>query len=340
MLTVSNSTDDNRPLRRPLLQNEDSAMASPSSLPSQSEGTEEPSRLARSFGLLALLAVVLVPLAAIGLGAWLWYSSSHGSLVIPGASRVSDDLAPSAADRNRVAAVDQGIDFSASARGDVYPLRELSTGRQITEDGEPVYVNRDGARVTFPVLFRDDFTNPGSGWSGGKAGAYSYGEYRLLTTIEGVGWEHAVHNMQFGDFQARLDARLDRPTTGVYLYLGFRFREQANGSEGYVFVVTPDTSSFRLELWRPGEGGTTTRARLIDETTSPAILFGTDWNRLVVRAVDSDITLLVNGEVVGRAQNDTLKTGALALGVGKLPNALTFANGDARFANLVVSGTN
>ena len=142
MLTVSNSTDDNSQLRRPLLpRNEDSAMASPSSLPSQSEGTEEPSALpsqsegaeqpsalARGFGLLALIAVVLVPLAAIGLGAWLWYSSSHGSLVIPGASRVSDDLAPSAADRSRVAVADQGIDYSASARGDVYPLREIPAG--------------------------------------------------------------------------------------------------------------------------------------------------------------------------------------------------------------------
>jgi hypothetical protein len=186
------------------------------------------------------------------------------------------------------------------------------------------------------VLFRDDFTNLGSGWDGGRVGAYSYGEYRLLTTIEGVGSEQAVHNRALGDFQARVDGRLDRPTTGVYLYLGFRFRPQARGAEGYVFVVTPDTGSFRLELWQTGEGGAT-RTRLIDDTRSPAIQSGTEWNRLVVRAVDADILLLVNGQVVGQVRDETLKTGALALGVGKEAGALAFSNGDARFANLVVS---
>ena len=103
-----------------------------------------------------------------------------------------------------------------------------------------------------------------------------------------------------------------------------------------MFVVTPDTGSFRLELWRPGEGGGT-RTRLIAETRSPAIQSGTEWNRLVVRAVDADILLLVNGEIVGQVHDETLKTGALALGVGKDAGALAFANGDARFANLVVS---
>jgi hypothetical protein len=167
-------------------------------------------------------------------------------------------------------------------------------------------------------------------------GAYNHGEYRLLTTIEGVGSEQAVHNRALGDFQARVDGRLDRPTTGVYLYLGFRFRPQARGAEGYVFVVTPDTGSFRLELWRSGEGDGT-RTRLIGETRSPAIQSGTEWNRLVVRAVDADILLLVNGQVVGQVRDETMKTGALALGVGKEAGALAFSNGDARFANLVVS---
>ncbi len=57
----------------------------------------------------------------------------------------------------------------------------------------------------------------------------------------------------------------------------------------------------------------------------------------MVRAVDADIMLLINGEVVGRVRDDSLKTGTLALGVGKLASALPFANGDARFANLVVT---
>ncbi len=336
MLVTGQTIDDSSPSRRPPLPaDEELAMASPPSLPPLSDDPE-PSAAARGLSVAVLLAVVLLPLAAIGAGGWLWYNSSHGNSLVRGAAPTGEDLAPSAADRNRVAVVDQGIDFAATARGDVYPLREMSTGRQITEDGEPVFVDRNGARVTFPVLFRDDFSNPNSGWNGGKGGAYSFGEYRLLTTGNGVGSEQAVHNTQFGDFQARLDARLDRPTDGVYLYLGFRVQQQPSGTDEYVFVVNPDAQTYRLELWRAtDQGGAHTR--LIDETRSPAILTGTDWNRLVVRAVDADIMLLINGEVVGRVRDDSLKTGTLALGVGKLASALPFANGDARFANLVVT---
>jgi hypothetical protein len=287
-------------------------MASPSPLPPAADETPEPSGTARGLGVVVLLAVVLIPIAAIAAGAaWLWYGASHGAAAVSGAARVSEDLAPSAADRQRVATGDQGIDFAAVARGDVYPLREMSSGRQITDNGEPVYVTAEGNRVAFPVLFRDDFTSAGSGWDGGRVGAYNHGEYRLLTTIEGVGSEQAVHNRALGDFQARVDGR-------------------------YVFVVTPDTGSFRLELWRSGEGDGT-RTRLIGETRSPAIQSGTEWNRLVVRAVDADILLLVNGQVVGQVRDETMKTGALALGVGKETGALAFSNGDARFANLVVS---
>src|SRR4051812_18593922 len=282
-------------------------MASPSPLPSAADEMPEPSAGARGLGVVVLLALVGIPIAAIAAGAaWLWYGASHGAAAVPGAARVSEDpappaadrqrggggdpgndlaaggrggarvsedLAPAAADRQRVAVGDQGIDFAAGARGDVFPLREMSSGSQITENGEPIYVTAEGTRVNFPVLFRDDFTNAGSGWDGGRVGAYNYGEYRLLTTIQGVGSEQAVHNRTLGDFQARVDGRLDRPTTGAYLYLAFRFRPQARGAEGYVFVVTPDTGSFRLELWRSGEGGAN-RTRLIGDTRSPAIQSG------------------------------------------------------------------
>jgi hypothetical protein len=306
--------------------------------PAVPEGAElEAGRSGRAVGLLTLGLLVLLPLAAIALGAtWLWQTSGRGAALMPGAERASDDLAPAAADRERVAVADQGIDFSAVARGDVFPLREMSTSRQITENGEPVFVTATGARVNFPVLRRDDFSNPASGWEGAGVGDYAHGEYRLLSTRQDVGSEFAIHRAPLDDFQARLDARLDRPTTGLYLYLGFRFRPTTSGGEGYVFVVTPDKRSFRLERWEQTEGGTR-QTRLIDDTPSAAILTGTDWNRLVVRAVDDDVLLLVNGEVVGRVKVDAFRNGGLALGVGKEAEALSFAAGDARFTNLIIS---
>ena len=42
---------------------------------------------------------------------------------------------------------DQGIDYWSPLQPGVYPLREISTGRPITDDGRPVYVDREGARV-------------------------------------------------------------------------------------------------------------------------------------------------------------------------------------------------
>jgi hypothetical protein len=43
---------------------------------------------------------------------------------------------------------DQGIDFDHPVADGVYPLIEMSTGAPITENGEPVYVDGDGNRVT------------------------------------------------------------------------------------------------------------------------------------------------------------------------------------------------
>ncbi len=43
---------------------------------------------------------------------------------------------------------DQGIDFDNPVRDGVYPLKEMSTGEPISEDGAAVYVDGDGNRVS------------------------------------------------------------------------------------------------------------------------------------------------------------------------------------------------
>jgi hypothetical protein len=42
---------------------------------------------------------------------------------------------------------DQGIDFDNPVGEGVYPLKEMSSGEHITEDGQPVHVDGDGNRV-------------------------------------------------------------------------------------------------------------------------------------------------------------------------------------------------
>jgi hypothetical protein len=313
-------------------------MALEPSLPPIPDDAEEPAKSGRGFASILLVALVLLPVVLLsGALAWLWNESAHRSgSAITGAT-VADAPAAAAAARQRVSEVDQGIEFSASLEGSVYPLKEMSTGKPITEDGEPVYVTADGTRVRFPVLWQDNFTNPNSGWDGRLVGGYAQGEYRLLLVRDGAGSDYARHTQQFGDFMVRTDARLDRPTTGVYLYLGFRLREGAQGAEGYALVVTPDDQTFRLELWQQ-EGGSQRTVRLIGDTPSPAIQPGTAWNRLVVRAQGAEINLFINGQQVGKVNDETSLMGTLALGVGKRQDALALANADARFASLVVSG--
>jgi hypothetical protein len=43
---------------------------------------------------------------------------------------------------------DQGIDFDHPVGDNVSPLKEMSTGAHITENGEPVQVDANGSRVS------------------------------------------------------------------------------------------------------------------------------------------------------------------------------------------------
>jgi hypothetical protein len=319
---------------------EDADMASESSLPPSPGDIDQPAEPGHGGASVVLAALFLLPIILVsGALILLWNEyTNRPAHIATGASGV-DVLAPTAADRRRVSEGDQGIEFSAETAGGVYMLKELSTGKPITEDGEPVYVTADGSRVRFPTLLEDNFTNPGSGWDGRLAGGYAQGEYRVLVARDRAGADYARHSQQFGDFIVRTDARLERPTTGVYLYLGFRFRERATGSDGYVLVVTPDDRTFRLELWQQVDGAQTT-VSLIGDTRTSAIEPGTAWNRLVVRARGPELLVFINGQQVGQISDESLPAGTLALGVGYRDNAVPFANADARFANLVVTSTN
>jgi Bacterial SH3 domain len=54
---------------------------------------------------------------------------------------------------SQVPVVDQGIDFQHPVQPGVYPLREISTGQQITDRGRPVYVDDSGSLID-PDLVR------------------------------------------------------------------------------------------------------------------------------------------------------------------------------------------
>jgi hypothetical protein len=90
-------------------------------------------------------------------GAWLEEAPSATTGEVPGWKRVvwngregwiaANLLAADTVVLSRVPVSDQGIDVAKPVRPGVYPLKEISTGRQITENGLPVLVDEDGARV-------------------------------------------------------------------------------------------------------------------------------------------------------------------------------------------------
>jgi hypothetical protein len=173
------------------------------------------------------------------------------------------------------------------------------------------------------VLFRDDFSDPNTGWPTDPARGLGYqnGEYVLTGSLSGSPSAH-----RFRDFLAEVDARLSGAGPDEHLFLNFR--RQDNG-DLYHYDVDPNARTFRLIIIRP-EDSRNRLTTLVGWTPSPAINAGTAGNRIGVRAVGPQIVLLINGQEVGRVRDETFQEGRLALGVES-------RQAEARFDNLLVT---
>jgi len=153
---------------------------------------------------------------------------------------------------------------------------------------------------------------------------YENGEYVVARLVETAGWGMVWRREGYLDCEVSLDARLGPPVEGATLYLAVR--RQENGDR-YDLVVDPNARRFRL-LRQMGNGIT----NLIPWTPSGAINPAEQLNRLGLRARGSSLTLLINGQEVAAATDETLREGWLAFGVGQLDNGLV----EGRFSNLLV----
>jgi hypothetical protein len=181
------------------------------------------------------------------------------------------------------------------------------------------------------VLYADNFASPSSGWPVQSSDAatrrvgYANGEYYVARLPGSGGSPYVMREERFGDFLLQVDVRLVEPTADAFVFVDFRRQESG---EHYSFVVAPDEGSFIVRRNTDREGAT-----LLDWTRSAAIQRGSATNRLGVRAQGADVTLLVNGEEVGRARADELRDGGIGFGVGSLGDGPA----EARFTNLVVA---
>ena len=195
------------------------------------------------------------------------------------------------------------------------------------------------AAVSFStVLFRDDFSNVSSGWAAACdppdlwQGGYASGEFRVVK-LAGTGVAPGpCHPRRFRDFQVEVDAALVPPTAGAYAWIEVRQQAQHAGDRSraasYAFSVQPDARVYTLSRLHYG-----TRTVLAERAGVSEIRPSSAINRIGVRAVGPELTLLVNGVAVDRVTDATFAEGMLAFGVGHILDHAA----EGRFRNLVVT---
>jgi hypothetical protein len=210
---------------------------------------------------------------------------------------------------------------------EVAPRAAVAAGTTVSADAEVEAVEPAGP----PILLQDDFGDPSSGWPrassdlGTRRIGYVDGEYSIVKVANSQGAPFVSRGSPFGDFQWEVDVRLLAPTEDAYAF--FDFRRQENGDH-YSLILDPSDGTMRLEI-EIGSG----RDVLLGWTPSAALRRGTARNRVGVRAEGSALTLLANGQEVGRAHDDRLGEGGIAFGVGNFRNG----GADGRFDNVVVT---
>ncbi len=179
-----------------------------------------------------------------------------------------------------------------------------------------------------PVLYRDHFSDPSSGWEVGDydAGSLGYrdGVYFVTSIVEGsTMW--GVANRSFSDLVIEVDAtQVSAPANSNNAY-GVMCRVQAN-DDGYALRISGD--GFYGIHKAVGEDF----EALVDWTESEAIRQGNATNHLRAVCDGADLALFVNGELVAQASDMTFVEGDIALTATTFEEQLT----EVHFDYLVV----
>lgn len=140
--------------------------------------------------------------------------------------------------------------------------------------------------------YKDDFSNPASGWSVEAGGDYSMGyvdgEYRMTVSPGWIAW--SLQDFGASDFQVEVDTR---QVSGLDGGAGIMF--DVNDYGFYLFEVSDGWYS----LWRLYATDYWYWTPLIDWTQSPAVHPGYQSNRLKVEQVGVNITVYANGQLLG-----------------------------------------
>jgi hypothetical protein len=154
--------------------------------------------------------------------------------------------------------------------------------------------------IYLPVTFRnycpnffDDFSNPASGWGEGEdesvRNEYLDGEYRILTKDDTYIYFFFAPTCDRQNYVVEVDARwVGTPGLSYGLIFGYT----GFGAQMYIFDVNTDHPDYALYRFDDGY-------EIVPPTYSPAINSGTASNHLKVIRNGDQITLEINGQVMG-----------------------------------------
>jgi hypothetical protein len=179
--------------------------------------------------------------------------------------------------------------------------------------------------------FLDDFSNPSSGWhvvdDAFVRSEYLGSEFRILSKQAGYLFLFTAPTCSRQDYVVEVDTRWVGTPGSSY---GLIFGVLADFSQYYLFDINTDFQEFRLLRW--DTGGFTT---IVPITASTAINSGTASNHLKVTRDGDQITLEVNGTVLGTWSDNTI-TGMTFVGIVSSPYDSN-PTSDARFDNFSVN---
>jgi predicted outer membrane repeat protein len=233
----------------------------------------------------------------------------------------------------------QGNPLTTDQRGTARPLDGDGDGDAICDMGAyEVDPAHPVSQVFTPVCIRyycpdffDDFSDPASGWAVVDdtyvRSEYLDGEYRVLTKQAGYFYLFSAPTCDRRSYVVEADARwVGSPGSGYGLMFGLI----GDFEEFYLFDINTDYKRFRLLRADP-----TDWTVVVPITDAPAIKGGTASNHLKVTRDGDQITLEVNGTVLGTWTEGSI-TGLTGSGVVSSPYSSEPVS-DARFDNFRVT---
>ncbi|NOZ48704.1 MAG: hypothetical protein GXP37_01495 [Chloroflexi bacterium] len=182
------------------------------------------------------------------------------------------------------------------------PTVTPTTGPTRTPTATPGGPTPTTTPIPSPLVFADDFSNPGSGWATGVTSScqrvYSNGEYGMAVLQTNWVCLSSAPQPQAGDMVVQVEARKDSSPDGSVYGLIFGLADPNTFSQFYVFWVDPADGTYIVQKYDNGWSNITN----VEFTAN--IHQADQSNQLRVRRAGSQIRLYINDGMVNSFTDD------------------------------------